>query len=1139
LLALDVTFQQNSVAVFNEIKIKGTPSKPNLNKHTMSITEGPQARKLIVDRYPTRDRLLEALYCIEPKGQVIFLHGVTGNGKSILLQDFRSLCSKKVSRAQMVEFKELPLRERIEAFKSAQTSNCFPVGYFDFSSSAFENLTTLSILSELRRMLETDNLRFPLFEFALLQYLRISHRLTKDSIKQLVPPRAVDFTALVTDLLTQTKVGSTGKLLFNLYQSKLNEWWTDYSTSNKISEDEFDEIQEMQDSDIYKEFPRFFAKDINRARNTLAKLHHYPRIVLIFDSHDSIVGNAELDSDFNFYARDEWLRRLIHELDLEAGVVILLSGQQPPQWANASKYKIEVPKIELIEVGALASDDAMDYLSLAGITDERHKAALVEFASVSETETHPLLLGLAADVALQSPKSMQELLEGEKRKPTDFENAAKILIERFLRYTDAETQRAVKALSVCRTFDWSIYENLGQEVKFTVTSARFGVLTGYSFVSELRPSTFAIHSLLRRLIASNDSHLEFVKQVETALLQYFHEKFKNGDTEAEFEELYFKNRLDPSDGINLWRARFDESLARGDIRRCETLVNLSLDFIITNPFDKGLVSQTEGRFYYRMGRYFDAIDSIDASIKYFSEITDATLIRQTYLGLSKATKGQVLIQAHRYRDAIHAILDSNVEYQNGLETDSSNPAILANLASNYMLLGQSHFRLSEYEDAEAAFNVSRRMYSELQVSHSNIYTVSLNIAILAGHEVELAVARSNYQRAIEIIQIAFETLAVIPAQSVEEFAELKKLLLIQESVLAKSLRSLGQLSTAESHLKRILLGFNSLVERCPTDSTAWMERDNVLRELSLIQSTLDDLASSKESLVEALNSFERAKDSVLIPKNLEFCESTALIDLSNICRVLNQGDEGLGYAMRASYLADDSIQTAPLNPQAWLLKAEACKALAQTHIFICTQRGDQTGLNENVDLQNAQINLSQAETSFSKALDLAPRNVDILLNYGALLSYIGQEKLRNSIEGAQYDFLQAMKLFELAENEAPNNAHIVNNLGRGMYELASRVDPVKGLSLRIRTLRQSKSVYYKAKTMALQPLLDGVRLNLVECCVTLGESFHRARRKHKAIKEFKEALKLARLINKDFRFYQSVSSLENYAQDALSKIGKP
>ena len=64
--------------------------------------------------------------------------------------------------------------------------------------------------------------------------------------------------------------------------------------------------------------------------------------------------------------RDEWLRRLLGHLPLEAGVVAVVAGRTRPPWASATVAAIPDAFVDAWPVGFLATADALAYLERPG-----------------------------------------------------------------------------------------------------------------------------------------------------------------------------------------------------------------------------------------------------------------------------------------------------------------------------------------------------------------------------------------------------------------------------------------------------------------------------------------------------------------------------------------------------------------------------------------------------------------------------------------------------------------------------------------------------------------------------------------------------------------------------------------------------
>ncbi|MBA3945359.1 MAG: hypothetical protein H0X37_12435 [Herpetosiphonaceae bacterium] len=75
-----------------------------IRDETKSVTEGPTALELFVDRFDARRVLARYLHG-EPQNRVLFFHGDGGNGKSLLLEFLRTQYCKCFPAREWTEIK--------------------------------------------------------------------------------------------------------------------------------------------------------------------------------------------------------------------------------------------------------------------------------------------------------------------------------------------------------------------------------------------------------------------------------------------------------------------------------------------------------------------------------------------------------------------------------------------------------------------------------------------------------------------------------------------------------------------------------------------------------------------------------------------------------------------------------------------------------------------------------------------------------------------------------------------------------------------------------------------------------------------------------------------------------------------------
>ncbi|RKZ86144.1 MAG: hypothetical protein DRR19_15390 [Candidatus Parabeggiatoa sp. nov. 1] len=120
-------------------------------------------------------------------------------------------------------------------------------------------------------------------------------------------------------------------------------------------------LKAMEPETIIDRLPTWFAQDLNVAIKEDQTLR---RIVLFFDTHEAFWGEQR-NLPYQFVYQDEWLRRLFSSLELSAGIVIVVAGREPPNWAQAPDFLISKDKLDIHAVGHLSEVDAKDYCQKA------------------------------------------------------------------------------------------------------------------------------------------------------------------------------------------------------------------------------------------------------------------------------------------------------------------------------------------------------------------------------------------------------------------------------------------------------------------------------------------------------------------------------------------------------------------------------------------------------------------------------------------------------------------------------------------------------------------------------------------------------------------------------------------------------
>ncbi|MEV0614834.1 ADP-ribosylglycohydrolase family protein [Nonomuraea sp. NPDC050404] len=562
-----------------------------------SVVAHDRSLELFANRFELTRRVVSLINEDPPAERILYLHGLGGNGKSLLLRHLEQRCCLRTDDqwAAVRVASDTELLERL-----AEHGKQVPTARIDFGARpAGENRPqeAFSGLFMLKRQLSQYGIATPRFDFAAITYLHklgfdIAHR-----VPELFPRGEAGIALDIADALMTLPVLRVGQQLFQMINVRMDKVFTRRRMQRRVPQEDAEQILALvPEPDLLHELPRLFAKDLNDAAGD------HPRIVLLFDTHEAFFGEAVGDPDSLIHAdklmRDEWLRCLLGHLDLGAGIVAILAGRTRPPWPTAPVFPIPERYLDLRLVGHLTAADADQYLSLAGITDPPMRRALVGYASTAQDEVHPYFLGLCADVALAA---------GSHLSPGDFSglvNKERDLAHRLLQWTPAEAEYGILAVSACRAFTAETFRHLGQELDFPCDRSAFSRLTAFSFIAPLRGGTasgsdaYTMHNILRRSL----------RNVRPAELRHAHEVLARhyGEREeftAEMETAYHLSHLDPARGVSAWVALMDRSLATGRYDQCRALAGLLDELRIGRDEDRGRCLYRVARAYLGLGHW--------------------------------------------------------------------------------------------------------------------------------------------------------------------------------------------------------------------------------------------------------------------------------------------------------------------------------------------------------------------------------------------------------------------------------------------------------------------------------------------------------------------------------------------------------
>jgi hypothetical protein len=550
--------------------------------------------ELFCDRFEVIAHFLSLINDDPSPRRLLFLYGLGGNGKSLLLRYLAARCCVRLPPGEWERVRRLPDDEVPAAVGGVAKPVAVPVARIDFGARPVgENRPQecFSALFMLKQQLARYRIGTPRFDFAAVTYL---HKLGFDldrRLPELFPRGEVALALDVADALLPMQVMHVGQDLFGALDRRLDDVFTRRRVRRRLPKADAQEILSLApEPDLISQLPRLFAADLADA---VGEKGRHRRVVLLFDTHEAFFGEAIADPGALVHAdylmRDEWLRGLLGHLPLAAGVVAVVAGRIVPPWAGAPVAAIPDSYVQPWPVGHLAMGDGLAYLAGAGIGDPRLRRALVEYASVGVGEVHPYFLGLCADVALAAQRRGGQVDPGSFAQSGELAGKELELARRLLAWVPPEVEYGILALSACRSFTYRTFSHLGEQLGFRHERADFARLVAFSFIS---PTTggvaggdpayehpFVMHQLLRRALDS--ARRDSIRRAHQVLEQRYQDLAVGGDFTAWLEQIYHAGQLDPAAAATGWVAVMDQCLAAGRYDRCRAMITLLADLPAT------------------------------------------------------------------------------------------------------------------------------------------------------------------------------------------------------------------------------------------------------------------------------------------------------------------------------------------------------------------------------------------------------------------------------------------------------------------------------------------------------------------------------------------------------------------------------
>ncbi|MBD2772620.1 tetratricopeptide repeat protein [Iningainema tapete] len=848
---------------------------------------------------------------------ILYFYGDGGNGKSLLLKFLQEKCCQRFNAPTWTKLKSHPDDIVIEIQK-ANDWNSVPVPsvLLDFGQQPRgENQPQDQFygLLMLRRDIATSasksgyRLQFPLYDFACFWYLYRKGN-SREEIQKLFPSEEVELISTLFDAVSQSIWGSLVRLVVQSLAKHLSDSLMIAWNKRGLDEQWFQQLQSMAlDTELIDELPRWFAQDLNIAM----KGENAPeRIVLFFDTHEAFWGSQHSLPEEKFFYQDEWLRRLLRALDLQLGIVVVVAGREEPRWDEAPKFPIAQKYLDKQLVRELTTAEASVYLHNAGISDVALAESLINYASVESDRVHPFYLGLCVDVMLAAAKHNITINAADFASIPETANKSRELIDRLLRYVDADTREAVHALSACRTFDLQLFLKLGQTLYFHATAPVFRILIRFSFVwqdKQRGENWYSIHNLLRRLDYERGNLTTC--NAHRVLAQHYRQRQEIA------EAIYHANRLDWEAGVNEWVDVMETALRLSQYHLCRQLLEVRNELIIGSDFHLGKVAEVEGHYFGRLARYDEALQQCQSAVAAFNrslQMSPDCVDSYKEKVIALARLGQLYSRLCEYQAALES-------YNQALDTSNAALSLavddflihkyrgitLKRLGELQSKLSQHYQALQSYQQALAVYEEALRLCPDDTNVLNNKVNTSLSLAELLFSLRQYQEAWQSYQQALAVSQ----QVLLIDSNSVYAHHNQGK----AKKGLAELHLALFQYDDAYSSYQDALSAFDQALCLAPNYIYAYNDKGRTLHSLGdwqFLQSQVDLARESYESAIALYNqALHLAPDSI----DAHYNQGLVLKKLGDLYASLSQIQDALLRWIAADKAFSRCLEIAPAS----------------------------------------------------------------------------------------------------------------------------------------------------------------------------------------------------------------------------------
>jgi len=254
--------------------------------------------ELFCDRYDLIARFASLINDDPPPRRLLYLYGLGGNGKSLLLRYLAARCCVRLPPEKWARVRGLPDADLPAALGAAKKVTRVPVARIDFAARPVgENRPQecFSALFMLKQQLAGHRIATPRFDFAAVTYL---HKLGFDlgrRLPELFPRGEVGLALDLADALLPVPVHlvQVGQDLFDALDRRLDDAFTRRRVQRRLPKADAAEILSLApEPDLIDQLPRLFAADLRGA------LSEKGRQLLLVARHLVATGGRVAEREF-------------------------------------------------------------------------------------------------------------------------------------------------------------------------------------------------------------------------------------------------------------------------------------------------------------------------------------------------------------------------------------------------------------------------------------------------------------------------------------------------------------------------------------------------------------------------------------------------------------------------------------------------------------------------------------------------------------------------------------------------------------------------------------------------------------------------------------------------------------------------